>query len=42
MAIQKIMEFTVRIPDDLARRITADGSDLSRRALEVCWFSVKW
>ncbi len=29
------MEFTVQIPDDLASRISADGGDLSRRALEA-------
>lgn len=28
------MNLTVPIPDDLARRLTADGEDLSRRALE--------
>ncbi len=27
------MELTVRIPDDLARNMSADGGDLSRRAL---------
>jgi hypothetical protein len=30
----KIMELTVHIPDDLARRMSADGDDLARRALE--------
>jgi Uncharacterised protein family (UPF0175) len=29
------MEVTVQIPDDLARRLTAAGGDLSRRALEA-------
>jgi hypothetical protein len=29
------MNLTVEIPDDLARRLSADGSDLSRRALEA-------
>ena len=29
------MEVTVQIPDDLARRLTAVGGDLSRRALEA-------
>ena len=29
------MNVTVQIPDDLARRLTADGGDLSRRALEA-------
>ena len=28
------MNLTVPIPDDLASRLTADGEDLSRRALE--------
>jgi hypothetical protein len=28
------MEVTVQIPDDIARRVTAEGGDLSRRALE--------
>jgi hypothetical protein len=28
------MELTMHIPDDLARRMSADGNDLSRRALE--------
>jgi hypothetical protein len=28
------MELIVRIPDDLASRLSADGGDLSRRALE--------
>jgi len=29
------MQFTVQIPDDLAQRLSADGGDLSRRALEA-------
>jgi predicted HTH domain antitoxin len=29
------MDLTVHIPDDIAGRIGADGSDLSRRALEA-------
>jgi predicted HTH domain antitoxin len=29
------MELTVQIPDDLARRMSASGGDLSRRALEA-------
>ena len=29
------MELTLHIPDDVARRLTAAGSDLSRRALEA-------
>src|SRR5258707_7918071 len=29
------MELTVKIPDDLASRMTAAGGDLSRRALEA-------
>jgi post-segregation antitoxin (ccd killing protein) len=29
------MNLTVTIPDDLARRLEADGADLSRRALEA-------
>jgi len=29
------MQFTVQIPDDLALRLSADGGDLSRRALEA-------
>jgi hypothetical protein len=29
------MNVTVQIPDDLARRLTATGGDLSRRALEA-------
>jgi hypothetical protein len=29
------MNVTVQIPDDLARRLTAAGGDLSRRALEA-------
>jgi hypothetical protein len=29
------MNLTVEIPDDLARRLSADGGDLSRRALEA-------
>jgi len=29
------MEVTVQIPDDIARRMTADGGDLSRRTLEA-------
>ena len=29
------MEVTVQIPDDIASRMTADGADLSRRALEA-------
>jgi hypothetical protein len=29
------MNVTVQIPDDLAKRITASGGDLSRRALEA-------
>lgn len=28
------MNVTVQIPDDLAKRLTASGEDLSRRALE--------
>lgn len=28
------MNFTVQIPDDLARRLSLSGGDLSRRALE--------
>jgi hypothetical protein len=29
------MELTVQIPDELARRMSASGADLSRRALEA-------
>jgi hypothetical protein len=29
------MTVTVHIPDDLAKRLTAEGGDLSRRALEA-------
>lgn len=29
------MEVTVEIPDDIASRMTAEGGDLSRRALEA-------
>jgi hypothetical protein len=29
------MNVTVQIPDDLAKRLTAEGGDLSRRALEA-------
>jgi len=29
------MDVTVQIPDDIARRLTVDGGDLSRRALEA-------
>lgn len=29
------MNFTVPIPDDLARRLSADGGDIARRALEA-------
>ena len=29
------MNVTVQIPDDLAKRLTAVGADLSRRALEA-------
>jgi len=29
------MELTVQIPDDLARRMSISGGDLSRRALEA-------
>jgi hypothetical protein len=29
------MDVTVHIPDDLAKRLTAAGGDLSRRALEA-------
>jgi hypothetical protein len=29
------MNVTVHIPDDLAKRLTATGGDLSRRALEA-------
>jgi hypothetical protein len=29
------MELTLHIPDDVARRLSASGSDLSRRALEA-------
>jgi hypothetical protein len=29
------MEVTLRIPDDIAQRLSASGSDLSRRALEA-------
>ena len=29
------MELTVQIPNDLARRMSASGGDLSRRALEA-------
>ena len=29
------MEFTVQIPDDLARSMSSTGGDLSRRALEA-------
>jgi len=28
------MEVTLRIPDEVAKRLSADGSDVSRRALE--------
>src|SRR6266404_1537454 len=30
-----VMNLTVQIPDDLAKRLTAAGGDLSRRALEA-------
>ena len=29
------MEVTIHIPDDVARRLSADGADVSRRALEA-------
>ena len=29
------MEITLRIPDDVAKRLSATGGDLSRRALEA-------
>lgn len=29
------MEVTLRIPDDVVKRLTADGGDVSRRALEA-------
>jgi predicted HTH domain antitoxin len=29
------MEVILRIPDDVARRLAADGGDISRRALEA-------
>jgi predicted HTH domain antitoxin len=29
------MEVTLRIPDDIARRLSATGEDVSRRALEA-------
>lgn len=29
------MEVTIHIPDEVARRLSASGSDLSRRALEA-------
>jgi predicted HTH domain antitoxin len=29
------MDFTLRIPDDVAQRLTAAGGDVSRRALEA-------
>lgn len=29
------MEVTVRIPDDIARQLSASGGDVSRRALEA-------
>lgn len=29
------MHLTVRIPDDLAKRLAADGGDIERRALEA-------
>lgn len=29
------MDVTFRIPDDIARRLVADGEDVSRRALEA-------
>ena len=29
------MQFTVQIPDDLFQRLSAEGGDLSRRALEA-------
>jgi predicted HTH domain antitoxin len=29
------MEFTLRIPDDVAQRLSAAGGDVSRRALEA-------
>jgi hypothetical protein len=29
------MDLTVQLPDDLAARLSADGADLSRRALEA-------
>lgn len=29
------MEVTLHIPDDIARRLSADGGDVSRRALEA-------
>ena len=29
------MEFTLQIPDDLVSRMSTDGGDLSRRALEA-------
>jgi hypothetical protein len=36
------MNVTVPIPDDLANRLSADGDDLSRRALEgLAWKNTK-
>ena len=29
------MELTIRIPDELASRVSASGADLSRRALKA-------
>ncbi len=29
------MEVTLRIPDEVAKRLSADGSDVSRRAIEA-------
>jgi hypothetical protein len=33
--VERDMNLTVEIPDDLAARLSADGQDLSRRALEA-------
>jgi hypothetical protein len=32
---ERVMNLTVQIPDDLARRLGAGGEELSRRALEA-------
>lgn len=35
------MDLTVRIPDDIANRLSAGGDDLSRRALEA-WLAEEY